>query len=65
MIHWISLVDYLPLFISDFINLGLLAPKYSQIFQRFVNVVYFFKEPAFCFTDSLFFVLFLFWTVGH
>jgi hypothetical protein len=44
----------LPFFISNFINLGLFPPLSSQIYQGFVNLVYFFKEPAFCFVDSLY-----------
>jgi hypothetical protein len=55
MIPWISLVFvviYLPFLISNFTNLGLFHPHFSQIFQRLVNLVWIFKEPTFCFIDS-------------
>jgi hypothetical protein len=45
---------YLSFFVSNFINLGLSPPHFSQICQGCVNIVYFFKEPAFCFVDSLY-----------
>jgi hypothetical protein len=45
---------YFPCFVSDFANLGLFPPHFSQICQGPVNLVYFFKEPAFCFIDSLY-----------
>jgi hypothetical protein len=46
------------LFISNFINLDLYPPHFSQICQRFVNLVYFSKKQLFvllivCFTRSL------------
>jgi hypothetical protein len=43
-----------PLFISDFTDLGFFFPHFSQVCQGFVSVVYFLKEPAFCFADSLY-----------
>jgi hypothetical protein len=36
-----------PIFVSDFINLGLFPHNFSHICQEFVNLVHFFKEPAF------------------
>jgi hypothetical protein len=56
MIPWISLafVVISPFFVSDFTDFGLFPPLFSQICQGFVNLVYFFKEPAFCFVDSLY-----------
>jgi hypothetical protein len=47
MIPWIFLV----VVVSGFTNLGLFLPNFSQICQGLVNLVYFFKEPAFCFVD--------------
>jgi hypothetical protein len=56
MILWISLVFVVItfIFVSDFTNLGLFPPYFSQICQGLVNLVYWFKEPAFCFIDSLY-----------
>jgi hypothetical protein len=34
--------------------LGFLSPHFSQICQGCVNLIYFFKEPAFCFIDPLY-----------
>jgi hypothetical protein len=53
--------------ISPFMFLILLiwvffSPHFSQVCQGSVNPVYFFKEPAFCFVDSLY-VFFFFWFV--
>jgi hypothetical protein len=42
------------LFISDFTDLGFFRPHFSQVWQGFVNLVYFFKETAFLFVDSLY-----------
>jgi hypothetical protein len=56
-------VCYLPFCISDFTDLSFFSPHFSQVCQESVNLIYFFKEPIFCFIDSLygFFVcLFLF-----
>jgi hypothetical protein len=39
--------------------LGLFPPHFSQICQGLVNLVYFFKEPAFCFIDSLYIYIFI------
>jgi hypothetical protein len=54
MISWISIVFFV---ISPFAFLIVLiwaffSPHFSQICQGSVNLVYFFKEPAFCFIDS-------------
>jgi hypothetical protein len=51
---YIDLCRYLPFFISDFTDLGLFHPQFSQICQGLFNLVYFFKEPSFCFVDSLY-----------
>jgi hypothetical protein len=48
-----------PLFGSDFTNLGLFPPHFSQISQGLVNLTYFFKEPAFYFVDSLYVFFFV------
>jgi hypothetical protein len=45
---------YLPFFTSDFTNLDLFPLHFSQICQGLINLVYFFKEPTFCFIDSLY-----------
>jgi hypothetical protein len=45
---------YLSFCISDFTDLGLFPPHFIQICQGFVNLVYFFKEPTFCFDDALY-----------
>jgi hypothetical protein len=45
----------IPLFISNFVNLGCPSP-FKYICQGFDNLVYFFKEQLF---DSLFLVWFL------
>jgi hypothetical protein len=34
--------------------LGLFPSHFSQIWQKFVNLIYLFKELAFCFVDSFF-----------
>jgi hypothetical protein len=44
--------------VSDFTTLGLFPLHFIWIFQGLVNLVYFFKEPAFCFIDSLYAFLF-------
>jgi hypothetical protein len=44
---------YLPFCISDFTVLDFISPQFSQVFQGSVNLIYFLKEPAFCFMDSL------------
>jgi hypothetical protein len=49
-LHGVSF--YLPFFISNFTNFCLFPSHLSQICQGLVNLVYFFKEPAFCFVDS-------------
>jgi hypothetical protein len=54
---------YLPFVISNFINLGLFPPHFIQIYQEFVNLTYFFKNPAFCFIDSLLFVFWVFFGI--
>jgi hypothetical protein len=46
---------YLPSFISDFTNLGLFPLHFKHVQQRFVSLVYFSKEPAFCIINSLYF----------
>jgi hypothetical protein len=52
---------YLPFCISDFTDLGFFFPHFSQVCQGSVNLVYFFKEPAFYFIVSLYvYFLFLF-----
>jgi hypothetical protein len=53
MIPCISLVFVVisPFSFSDFTNFGLFPPHFSKICQGLVNIVYFFKEPAFCFID--------------
>jgi hypothetical protein len=54
MISWISVVFVL---ISPFAFLILLiwvfSPHFSQVCQGSVDLVYFFKEPTFCFINSL------------
>jgi hypothetical protein len=40
-----------PLPISDFANLGLFPPHFSQIFLGLVNLASFFKEQTFCVLD--------------
>jgi hypothetical protein len=40
-------------FVSDFDNLGLFPPQFIQIYQGLVNLVYLFKELAFCFVNFL------------
>jgi hypothetical protein len=37
----------IPFCISDFTDLGLFPPHFSQICQGSANLIYFFKEPAF------------------
>jgi hypothetical protein len=49
-LHGVSF--YLPFFISNFSNLCLFPSHFSQIGQGIVYLVYFFKEPTFCFVDS-------------
>jgi hypothetical protein len=46
----------LPFFICNFITLSLFPPHFSQISQGFENLIYLFKETAFCFIDSLWFL---------
>jgi hypothetical protein len=43
-----------PLCVSDFTDLGFFSPQFSQVCQGYVNLVYFLKETAFCFVDSLY-----------
>jgi hypothetical protein len=43
-----------PIFISDFTDLGVFHPHFSQIGQGLVNLIYFLQGPAFCFVDSLY-----------
>jgi hypothetical protein len=45
---------YLTFFVSDVANLGHFPLHFSEICKGFVNLVYFFKVPAFCFIDSLY-----------
>jgi hypothetical protein len=59
MSSWISVVfvvisPFALLCISDFTDLGFFSPHFSQVCQGSVNLIYFFKEPAFCFIDSLY-----------
>jgi hypothetical protein len=42
-----------PFFISDFVILCLFFPHFRHICQRFINLIYLFKELAFCFIDLL------------
>jgi hypothetical protein len=44
-----------PLFLFWFYWFGSFLLHFSQICKGFVNLVYFFKEPAFCSVDSLYF----------
>jgi hypothetical protein len=53
MILW-GVCCYHHLFVSDFINLGLFPPHFIQSSQGVFNLVYFFKEAALCFIDSLY-----------
>jgi hypothetical protein len=48
-LDFLGVCCYLPFCISDFTDLGLFPPNFSQICQGFVNLVYFFKESEFCF----------------
>jgi hypothetical protein len=55
MIPWISMV-FVVIFPFAFLILLIwvfFCPHFSQICQESVNLVYFFKEYAFCFVDSL------------
>ena len=49
-------------FISDFVYLGFFSPLLGESGQRFVNLVYLFKEPALGFID---FFLLLFETLFY
>jgi hypothetical protein len=56
MIPWIPVVFVVisSFAFSDFTDLGFFfSPHFSKICQGFVNLVYFFKQEAFCFIDSL------------
>jgi hypothetical protein len=44
----------LPIFVSDFIDLGLCLLHFHHICQGFVNFIYFSKESTFCFIDCLY-----------
>jgi hypothetical protein len=52
-LDYLGVSYYLSFFVSDFTNLCLFHPHFSEIFHGLVNVVYIFKETAFCFIDSL------------
>jgi hypothetical protein len=62
MIPWISLVFvvFSPFAFLILLIWVFLSPDFSQICQRSANLVYFFKEPAFCFVDSLYSFFFFF-----
>jgi hypothetical protein len=53
-LYFFGVCCYVPHFVSDFVNLGLSPHHFSQICQGFMSVIYFFKEPAFCFVDSFY-----------
>jgi hypothetical protein len=56
MTSWISLV-FVVISPSAFLILLIwvfFSPHFSQVCQRYVNLIEFFKEPAFCFIDSLY-----------
>jgi hypothetical protein len=44
----------ISVFVSDFTNLVLFPPHFSQICQGLVNLVYFVKGPTSCFIDYLY-----------
>jgi hypothetical protein len=44
---------HLPFCTADFTDLGFFSPYFIQAYQESVNLIYFFKEPAFCFIDFL------------
>jgi hypothetical protein len=60
MIPWISLVFFVISHFEFLIfsDLGFFPPHFSKIWQGSANLVYYFKEPAFCFIDSLYGFLF-------
>jgi hypothetical protein len=54
MISWISVVFVVaPLFAFLILLVWVFSPHFSQVCQGSVNLIYFFKEPAFCFIGSL------------
>ena len=50
---FLCVCGYVPLFISDLINLCVLFLPFDYFGEGFVNLVDFLQEPAFCFIDSL------------
>jgi hypothetical protein len=69
-LDFLGVCCYLPFFVSDFTNIGLFPPNFTQSCQGLINIVYFFKEPAFGFIESLYFFLaflfsFVFWSSIH
>jgi hypothetical protein len=66
-LYFLGVCFCLPFFISDFTFWGLFLPHFSQICQGFGNLVYFFKEPAFCLVDSLYVIFFCLYFInfGH
>jgi hypothetical protein len=56
MISWLSMVFVVtsPLAFLILLFWIFFSPHFSQVCQGSVNLIYFFKEPAFCFIDSLY-----------
>jgi hypothetical protein len=55
---------YLPFCISDFTDFDFFSLHFSQVCQGSVNLVNFFKELSFCFTDSLYFCCCCFYIIN-
>jgi hypothetical protein len=56
MISWISVVFVVsPFAFLILLFWGFFSHQFSQICQESVNLINFFKEPAFCFIHSLYF----------
>jgi hypothetical protein len=56
MISWISVVFVVisPLAFLILLIWVFFSPHFSHVCQRSVNLIYVFKEPVFCFIDSLY-----------